>query len=330
MFASCKKGASPAPPPPEKTLTLTANKTQCFADGFDEISFKVVNESGVDVTSSATVTRDNGVRVSTNKTYISTPGTYGYYAYIGSVQSATIFVVASAPPPSPYRQNVYLENIISTNSSSFSISTESEFSNSRRPYCKIADFHVNDSMQTPEGGILLTQYALTNGPFVYMNRRTSLPFGATMTIRVDEETQKRSPLGIALESTITGNILNFRVKVGFSVNCTFPLNVACFLLEDSLIYNQTSPTFPNPPIVGFVHDNVFRKTLFEVRSGDPIPPSAQVNGTVWEKNYSFNLSNFNPNHCEIMVFVQYGSNEYGRSGILNVQGVKAGQNKGFE
>ena len=103
------------------------------------------------------------------------------------------------------------------------------------------------------------------------------------------------------------------------------------LVEDNILYSQANYGhfgLPNP-IPNFKHRNVLRSAATDI-FGDAIPSVQQIKGSTWEKNYTFNTTGFVQANCKIIAFVLYGDNADNRKGVLNVQVVSAGQNKGFD
>ncbi len=305
------------------------DKAVIYADNFDEATFRVLDQDGKDVTQSAGIYYGN-VSISDHKFTYSQPIVLNFRAVIGGIESNKISVAAVTPPPSPFTQKVYVENLaMSTSTICFpAIQQMDEYAN-RTSFCVFNTIHKGDSMENADAIALHNSIMNQSICMSHINRRRIwTPGGTQPDITINPEAALRAPLGIALETQIVGSTVNIVSKVKFDVNTSIELKLVLVVTEDSVLHNFHTPFIPSI-IVNFPHKNVFRK-LINGTEGDIIPVSFQASGKQWEKNYSVNLSAYNVQKCNIIAYVKYGNNYIGRWGMVNCQKVRAGKNQNFD
>jgi len=333
VLQSCSKGGSGGGTASGSSLTITLNKTSLRADNFDELVISVKDQNGADVTSTSTI-RINGTPSASNKFYTSTPGTVTVKATQGSATSADATVTATDPGPSPFTQKLLTEDYTGTWCGycprvGASLKTYS----SSNPNCIVVGVHGPAGSSDPYNYTYVTQMASTFGvtsfPTVIVNRDFKWSEVASV---LNNELTKRAPVGIGLETTITGSTINVKAKVKFDVSTQIPLKLIVMLVEDNLVASQTNyyaPTYGPDPITNYVHKNTLRTAGTDI-FGDDIPASQQITGTTWEKNLTINAAGYSLANCKVIATVVYGTNGLGRRGSLNSQEVTAGQNKNFD
>ena len=338
---SCSKGDSASTPPDvvnppngtNPTLVVNLSQSQVSADGFDETAVTVRDANNADITSSSTIII-NSAAISGNKFYTTVAGSYQVRATRGTETSSAVTLTAANPGPSPFTQKVLaesfsgtwcgicpgtiipLENYTNTHPNVISVGVHGP-SGSGDPFQYVFD---------PQ---LRTAYSVTGVPTVLLNRDSKWANNSTTIL--DNLAQRRAPLGIGFETSITGNTITVKAKVKFDVTTSLPLKIVVLLAEDNLKYNQANYGhfgLPNP-IVNFNHRNVLRSAATDI-FGDAIPSGQQIKGSTWEKNYTFNAGSYVQANCKIIAFVLYGDNAENRKGVLNIQTVSAGQNKDFD
>ncbi len=338
IIQSCSKGGGATNPPagpgtPGSALNVSLNKNQIGADGFEETIITVKDSNNVDVTASSTILI-NSTAIAGNKFYTSVAGSYQVKATKSGFTSPVITLTATNPGPSPFTQKVLaesfsgtwcgicpgtiipLENYTNANPNTISVGVHGP-SGSSDPFQYIFDPQLRSAL------------GVSGVPTVVLNRDGKWAGNNTATL--DGLAQKRAPLGIGFETSISGSTINVKAKVKFDVTTSLPLKIVVMLVQDNIQYNQANYGhfgLPNP-IVNFNHRNVLRSAATDI-FGDAIPVAQQVKGTTWENNYTFNATGFVQANCKVIAFVLYGDNADNRKGVLNVQVVSAGQNKNFD
>jgi len=164
--------------------------------------------------------------------------------------------------------------------------------------------------------------------------------------QVDPFLNQNAPLGLAINSSLSGNNLTMNVKVGFaSANITNP-KLVVYLIEDGLTHNQANyfsgstivdcdPAYnyadmPNP-IPNFPQEHVLLKAYTDIY-GDAIPQDAVAEGSVWswERTYPLPSTVTNAQNLSIVAFVLGNGNSIPTNGALNVQSAKVGTHQDFD
>ena len=142
---------------------------------------------------------------------------------------------------------------------------------------------------------------------------------------------RRPPVGVAINTTVAGSTINVTAKVKFDVSTLADIKLVAYLVEDGIVYPQVNYGYfglPNP-IPNYIHNAVIRSTgtnLF----GDMVDKASQTKGTVWTKSIVFSGAGYNMNNLRVVAFAVVGNNNINKTGVLNVQTVKAGENKDFD
>ena len=330
---SCSKGGGGGTPTPSGGLTITTSKNTVRADNFDAISITVKDQNNVDVTSTASI-RVNGTIYNGNVFYATTAGSYSIKAVKGSLESAPVTVTASDPGPSPYTQKLLVEDFTGTWCGYCPRVGESlkTYSNSN-PNSVVIGVHGPAGSSDPYTYQYVTQltslFSVTGWPTAIVNRNYKWSEANT---QLNAELAKRAPLGIGLETSVSGSTIAVKAKVKFDVTTDMPMKLVVMLVEDGLVYAQTNyyaPTYGGNPISGYVHNKTLRTAGTDI-FGDDIPAASQTAGTTWEKTMNISATGYNISNCKIVATVVYGTNGIGRKGSLNTQIVAAGQNKNFD
>jgi len=163
--------------------------------------------------------------------------------------------------------------------------------------------------------------------------------------QLDEFLNRTAPLGLAINSTLTGNSLNITVKVGFATDNVPEARLVVNLIEDGLVHSQYNyfsgsgatcdPDFDYAnmphPIPNFQHNHVLLKSYTDIY-GDPIPQDQISDGAVWTKNFNVSLpSNVtNSQNLTIVAFVLGNGNQISTREAINVQSAPVGVNQDFD
>src|SRR5690606_29857990 len=136
--------------------------------------------------------------------------------------------------------------------------------------------------------------------------------------QIDPYLNQAAPLGLAINSTLSGNSLNIQVKVGFATGDISNAKLVVNLIEEGLTYDQKNgyygSSFPNcpfnqgeynqNPIPEFPQKHVLLKSFTDI-FGDAIPADEVADGNIWTKDLNVSLpSNVtNANNLYLVAFV---------------------------
>ncbi|MBP6686652.1 MAG: Omp28-related outer membrane protein [Lacibacter sp.] len=334
-FAACSKPGNDAPPvtqPQPAPLTVQLSRSEVAADGFDEVSITVKDQNNADVTSSSTIYLNNAAYSSTTF-FTGTSGSYQLKATRGNATSAVVTLTANTPGPSPFTQKVLIEDFTGTwcGICPGTVIPLDAYTDTKPNLISIGvhgPAGSNDPFKYIFDPQLRTALGITGVPTVVLNRDVKWD---NNTATLDQLTQKRAALGLALETSVSGSTINVKAKVKFDVTTSLPLKIVVVLAEDSLLYSQANYGhfgLPNP-IPNFRQKNVLRTAATDI-FGDVIPVASSIKANTWEKNYSLNATGYNMSNTKVIAFVLFDTNTQNRKGVLNVQLVKAGENKNFD
>ncbi len=342
FFIGCTKNETnssatitPTPAPPTSTsqsLTVVLSRNEINADGFDETIITVKDKDNTDVTGSSSIYVDN-ILAGSNIYYTGIAGNYKIKATRNNTESPVVSLNAVSPGASPFTQKVVTEMYTGTwcGICPGTIIPLEDFIRTRKDIIYVGVHGPSgsgDPYQYTFDAQLRTAFGVGGVPTVVVNRAT---IWDAKNATLDQLTKQRPPLGIALESSIAGNVINAKMKVKFDVSTSIPLKFVLLLVENDLKYNQANYghfNLPNP-IVNFSHQNVLRAAGTDI-FGDKIPVATQTKGTTWEKTISLNAAGYNLSNCRLIGYVLYDTNTQNRKGILNVQIANAGENKNFD
>lgn len=163
--------------------------------------------------------------------------------------------------------------------------------------------------------------------------------------QLDEYLNRVPPLGLAINSSLSGNSLNITVKVGFATDNVPGARLVVTLLEDNLIHPQYNyysgqnvtcdPEYDYSnmpqPIPGFRHDHVLLKSYTDIY-GDIIPEDQISDGSTWMWNQTVSLpSNVtNSQNLTIVAFVLGNGDQISNREAINVQSAPVNTNQDFD
>ncbi len=179
-------------------------------------------------------------------------------------------------------------------------------------------------------------YNVTDYPTMYLNRNVLWEYNfnytdASLPLSLIEVASK---IGIASESTISGNQLNANIRLMFGEDYS-GLNLVVYLVEDAIYYDQRNyynGTGVLPEFYGgvynvedYYHQNVLRANPFGVNGVD-ISDSESSNASVIERNFQYTLpEGWNSNNLKLVIFVTDAEGK-----ALNTREVSASANYTFE
>ena len=152
------------------------------------------------------------------------------------------------------------------------------------------------------------------------------PFNINQVVRFKQNENPK--LGLAVESELVGNKIEFTIKTEFARDFQ-NLKLVVQLLENGLIHPQVNYTDfygGQNPIPNYVHDYTLRKTFTHIL-GDEIPASETKEHNLWIRAFSEDVPDFieNTDKLDIVAFIVNEDNE-----VINVRLAKVGENQVFE
>ena len=167
----------------------------------------------------------------------------------------------------------------------------------------------------------------------------------TFNGQLDSYLNQTAPLGLAINSTLSGNSLNIQVKVGFDTGNITNAKLVVNLIEEGLVHNQANAyagsnipdcifnqgAYNVNPIPNFPQKHVLLKSYTDI-FGDAIPSAEVAEGNIWTRDLNVTLPNnvTNTNNLYIVAFVVGNGDEVKTRAALNVQRAKVGTNQDFD
>ena len=315
------------------SLTVGVNEQTIFVT--QTATFTATDNLGRDLSASATFYVD-GVAITGNTYPVSADGNYDVYAVYGAVQSNTDSFTAVNPS---YTTKVLVE----------------DYTGTWCGYCPRLWWKLEDAVAQNANIIPAAIHDDTPMKYEYADSMEStfgvsgFPTGKYNRINTWDESQTQLNdaqgelvgLGLAINSTRTGNDLEITVKVGFDLTYTNELKLVLYVVENGLLYDQTSyynddsstPVYQmGNPIPDFEHNNVVRKAFTDVY-GDVIPSSETEMGDVYSRTFNVAIpvgtgqsDVHNPDNIHLIAFVVDGSTKE----VINVQKADIGVNQDFD
>jgi len=313
---------------PEK-LFISTDKSSITADGFDEVTIHVKNQDGTDCTSLCRIYINN--RIHYTEVFVTErPGNYDIRATKGTSFSDTASVDATDPGPSSFTRKILCEDYTGNwcgHCPRVGIQLE-DYVSQKNPDCIVIGIHNGDSYSYLYEAQMRTRYNVGGFPTVIVNRNFKWDEN---NYSLDKEAEKRAVLGLALETSIEGALINVKAKVKSDVTTSIPMKLVVMLVEDNLVSSQRNYGYWSlpDPINNYNNRNVLRMAATDI-FGDDLPANALTKDIVWAKDFTFNAPGCNFANCKIIAFVFYSPGDPDRVGILNVQEVVAGQNRSFD
>ena len=192
-----------------------------------------------------------------------------------------------------------------------------------------AAIHNGDPMVYEYEANMRAQFGVTGFPTGKINR--TLSWNETV-LQVLSYTGINEDLGLALETSLSGNTISVDVKIGY-INAVNNTKIIVYLLEDDLIYSQrnymnnnsNSPWYDaGDPIADFVHNNVLRKAFTNI-FGDTLPDA--INGDEYSNNFTLDMPSSveDSSKLKIVAFVIDSSGK-----AINAQRVNLGSNQDYQ
>lgn len=348
LFNACTQNTNVANNVVPTRMTISLSKTTVVADGVDKAVVTVRDQSGNDISNTSIIVVNGASIIGTGVTFESTQiGTYEVFATKFGIISDTLRITSTAPPAAKYSTKVLAE----------------DFTGAWCGWCprvahKVNNFVLNNNRIIPvrfhnndalSGGssdsALRAKFGITAVPTVLIDRKSTLQENGDVNSLADSVEfrpflQKRAVLGLALNSSISGNTLNVTTRVGFDATISDSLKLVVLLVENGIIrtqanYYHNNTNYPGTPffnsgnpILNFTHNAVFRNTPTTI-FGTTITAASQVKNGEFTANHSFSITGLNTSNLRIVAFVTYADGQ-AKSGVLNAQSVAAGGTQAYD
>ncbi|SEA48879.1 Omp28-related outer membrane protein [Bizionia paragorgiae] len=322
----------------ELSISMTYNPESVTNQ--DMVSFTVMNNLGVDVTSNTVLTL-GGVEISNPYQFTNLGDNVVTASYSSFTTSETINVTRG------FTKKVLLEDFTGTWCPNCPPAAAS-VSNVTSSYSNVfgVGYHDGvsgypDPMEIPETAFWASYYNVTGFPTVYVNgpdTRWDFPGIA----QINSELAEKATTGLSIDSEIVGGLLNLEVKVAFNQIPSEEVKLMLYLVEDNV--TTSSPQAGSNQGANYVHKDVLRK-VYSDQLGDVIPAGS----ISLSSDYTFSLtgvalpSNINDmNQLKIIAFVRntytktfvdYFGTTHANSphyDIYNVQEAEVGSAVGFD
>jgi hypothetical protein len=319
--------------PPEPTaLTLSSDKDAFWYDS-GSAQFTVIDDLGNNVTGLVTFNAESGTL--NNPATFASAGTYNVTATYTLQDNSTITsnVVEIKAVESTHTTKVMVEDYTGTWCQycprlAYALDQAVAANSNIIPVA----IHDDNDMPFPNVDVLLNTFGIDGFPTGRVNR----------TINWNETTNQpvallanRQNMGLAINSSISGNTITATVKVHYDLKPDSANRIVVYLLENGLVYPQTnfydgdpsSPFFQQGnPIMDYVHNHTAR-TTFTNALGDAIPSAEATTGNTYIANYTLTVpaSVQNTANLELVAFTVGPDNK-----VLNVQKADLGENKDFD
>jgi hypothetical protein len=304
-------------PVPLTSISVTSNPTSIDAGGV--LNFVCLGNNGSSVTATSTF-YVNGTAITGSSFTTTTAGTLDIFAtHVNSLgetlTSPTIQVVVNNVIN--FNKRVLIEDFTGTWCQFCPrVSYAIELVHAQTSDVVVTAIHRGSDPYNFTGATALeNQIGLSGYPTAMLNRNTEWNYPETSTASVSQAVNLTSgvnpKLGVAMETTTSGNTSTVNVKVKFGKNFS-NLKLVVYALEDNLIYNQTNSTSyygGANPIVGFEHDHVLRAVLSSSILGETITGSTNLNDE-FSKSFTYNIpANVNASNVRFVAFVIDSSNK---------------------
>ncbi|HEX5001494.1 MAG TPA: Omp28-related outer membrane protein [Bacteroidia bacterium] len=206
--------------------------------------------------------------------------------------------------------------------------------------------HQSDAMQIP--GFFTIDATFGSSPaFGMVNRIPSLNtvlLNRTQWLtNASSAVSRNAVCGLAIMSTVAGSAAAIEVQAAFLTGLSGTYNVSVYLTEsevtgtgstfDQVNSYNTDPTSQwynlGNPITGFKHMYVWRKNITPVL-GDQIPTVFLIEGGLFKKVYTVDISGFNKDKLNVVAFINKVGTTATTHEVMNVQTAPIGTLKNWD
>ena len=313
------------------SVDVTLSSTSIFiGDTFTFAATAVYTDnSTVDITSEAEFYVDD-VLVSGNQYTGVQVGTIEVKAVFESITSSVLQVQVVDPSnlPSSFSKKAVVEDFTGTWCGwcprvSYAASLVEE----QTDKVFVVGVHNGDEMANSFGGAMENEFNISSFPTAYVDRANTWAGDQPNNLgQVLNAAVGTVDVGLAIESSLTGSILDFKVYQGFLQNMT-GVKLVVFVLEDGILADQANYTSyygGATTVTDFEHNGVLRYAATDVM-GDPTTSTLGVH----DKTFSVDLSSYDvlvPENTGILAMLVDDSGRV----LYNAQYVISGQNQDFD
>ena len=313
------------------SVDLTLSSTSIFIGNTLTITATAVytDNSTVDITSEAELYVDD-VLVSGNEYTGVQVGTIEVKAVFESITSSVLQVQVVDPSnlPSSFSKKAVVEDFTGTWCGWCPrVSHAASLVEEQTDKVFVVGVHNGDQMANSFGDAMENEFDIPGFPTAYVDRANTWsgdqPSNLSQVLNAAEGTVN---VGLAIESSLTGSILDFKVYQGFLQNMT-GIKLVVFVLEDGILANQSNYTSyygGATTVTDFEHNGVLRYSATDVM-GDPTTSTLGVH----DKTFSVDLSSYDvlvPENTGILAMLVDDSGRV----LYNAQYVISGQNQDFD
>jgi len=276
------------------SVDLTLSSTSIFIGNTLTITATAVytDNSTVDITSEAELYVDD-VLVSGNEYTGVQVGTIEVKAVFESITSSVLQVQVVDPSnlPSSFSKKAVVEDFTGTWCGwcprvSYAASLVEE----QTDKVFVVGVHNGDEMANSFGGAMENEFNISSFPTAYVDRANTWAGDQPSNLgQVLNAAVGTVDVGLAIESSLTGSILDFKVYQGFLQNMT-GVKLVVFVLEDGILADQANYTSyygGASTVTDFEHNGVLRYAATDVM-GDPTTSTLGVH----DKTFSVDLSSY--------------------------------------
>jgi thiol-disulfide isomerase/thioredoxin len=328
------------------SLYVSLSNSTIENNGFDNVDIMVKDKSGNNITATCQLLL-NTMSISTPYT-ATTVGNFTVKAAKGGIPSTVKNLTVTAKGVSPFSTKIVIEDLTGA-WCGYCPRVADKLDNyvPTHPNCIVVGVHAGqgtDPFKYQYYSSMASKFAVGGYPAAILNRSGQW---SENTSELTAKLAKWAPLGLALESTVSGTNVTGKVKVKFNVTTNKPMKIVIALVENGLVYPQTNYYSPSGgatphlygganPITNFVHNGVLRKAATDI-FGDVIPGVNQVKNNTWEMQFTIPLSGLTATgasytavaaNSKIIAFVLDDSAD--NTGIYNAQIATVGTVKAFD
>lgn len=329
------------------SLYVSLSTSTIELNNFDYTIITVTDKTGADITNSCMLLVD-GAQTSSRNYIGETLGNHTITAQKGSIPSTSKTLNVVTASPSPFTQKLLVEDATGAWCGFCTrIANSLENYKANHANCIVVTVHGGggtDPYKYQYYTNFNSAFGVSGYPTAVVNRAGTW---SENTSELNTELAKWAPLGLAIESSVSGTNIVGKAKVKFNVSTSKSMKIVVALVENGLVYPQTNYYSPSSgytpylygganPISNFTHNGVMRKTATDL-FGDAIPAASQVKNNIYELPFTISTTgvtsagaNFTvvPANCSIVAYVVDGTTD--KKGVYNVQSATVGTVKNFD
>jgi Outer membrane protein Omp28 len=360
IFSACSKSSNTTTGPTpagNSPLTVSLSRNTVENNGWDLVRITVKDSLNNDVTSQSVIYLNNSgsaTSLSSSIFYPSNAGSFTISAALGSkVSNNAPLTVLPPTSPSAFTHKILVEDYTSIYCGycpreAYDLDTYTKTHSN----CAWVGVHCTglgpDAYAFQYCNNLESSFGISGYPTTIVNRKlTWQEDNATL----NGEAGKWTCLGLAVNSSVSGNTISGTAQVKFNVTTTKPMKIIVALVESGLLASQHNYYSPSGgatpylyngqnPIPNFEEKYCFRATSTNL-FGDTIPVAQTFSNNVYSVPFTFSTSGVNgngaaytvnPANCRIVAYVVDGSTTPWSSskGVINVQYAAVGATQNFD